>query len=75
MVLALGYEEPANRLTNALRLIWAIPALLISIVISIAFGVVVLISWFAIVITGAQPHGLFDFSLNALRYILQVNAT
>ena len=57
------YEEPASRLTNGLRFIWAIPALLIAILIGIAFVVVVLISWFAIVITGKHPRGLFDFSL------------
>ncbi|MGO8055950.1 DUF4389 domain-containing protein, partial [Rhizobium leguminosarum] len=40
----------------------------------IAFAFVVLISWFAIVITGKQPRGLFDFGLNVLRYTLQTNA-
>ena len=73
-VLSLRYEEPASRLTNGLRFIWAIPAIIILLVLSIAFGVVVLISWFAIVITGKQPRGLFDFSLNVLRYTLQTNA-
>ena len=33
-----------------------------------------LISWFAIVITGKHPRGLFDFSLRALRFILRVNS-
>ena len=51
----LAYEEPASRLTNGLRFIWAIPALLIAILIGIAFVVVVFISWFAIVITGKHP--------------------
>lgn len=67
------YDEPADRLTNGLRFIWAIPALLMAIVIGIAFSVVVFISWFAIVITGKHPRGLFDFSLRALRYTLRVN--
>ena len=56
-VMALAYEEPASRLTNGLRFIWAIPALVISFFVGIAFAVVILISWFAIVITGAQPAG------------------
>ena len=55
-VLSLRYEEPASRLTNGLRFIWAIPAIMISFVLSIAFAVVVLISWFAIVITGKHPR-------------------
>ncbi|MET0325493.1 MAG: DUF4389 domain-containing protein [Ilumatobacteraceae bacterium] len=73
-VLALQYEETGSRLTNGLRFIWAIPALIILWVLSIAFGVVVIISWFAIVITAKHPRGLFDFSLNVLRYTLQANA-
>jgi hypothetical protein len=72
--IALRYEEPASRLTNGLRFVWAIPAIIILMVLSIALGVVVLISWFAIVITGKQPRGLFDFTLNVLRYTLQTNA-
>ena len=51
-VLSVRYEEPANRLTNGLRFIWAIPAIIILMVLSIAFFFVVIISWFAIVITG-----------------------
>jgi hypothetical protein len=73
-VLSLRYEEPASRLTNGLRFIWAFPAIVILMFLSIAFAVVVLIAWFAIVITGKHPRGLFDFGLNVLRYTLQTNA-
>ena len=61
--LALRYEEPANRLTNGLRFIWTIPALFILDRPRHRLGVVVLFSWFAIVITGKHPRGMFDFSL------------
>ena len=47
---------------------------MILLVLSIALFVVVVISWFAIVITGRQPRGLFDFGLDVLRYTLQTNA-
>ncbi len=70
----LPYEEPASRLTNGLRFVWAIPALLVAILVGIAFVIVVCISWFAIVITGKHPRGLFDFALRALRFILRVNS-
>jgi hypothetical protein len=73
-VLSVRYEEPANRLTNGLRFIWAIPAIIILMVLSIAFFFVVIISWFAIVITGKHPRGMFDFGLDVLRYTLQTNA-
>lgn len=69
-----GFEGPANRLTNALRLIWVIPAALIAAVLGIAATVVVIISWFSIVITGRQSPGLHDFVLKALRYILQAQS-
>ena len=61
-------------MTNGLRFIWAFPAIVILMVLSIPFAVVVLIAWFAIVITGKHPRGLFDFGLNVLRYTLQTNA-
>lgn len=53
----IAFEGPANRLTSGLRLIWLIPALVIAAVFGIAAAVVVVISWFAIVITGRQPRG------------------
>lgn len=70
----LRYEEPADRLTNGLRFIWAIPALLFSFVIGIGLSVVVFIAWFVIVISGKHPRGFFDFSLRVLRYTLRVNS-
>jgi len=67
-------DDPANRLTCALRIIWAIPALIISALIGIAVYVVAIISWFAIVITGKHPRGMWDFTLKGLKYAMQTNA-
>ena len=74
MTVDLPYEEPANRLTNGLRFIWAIPALIVVIVIGIGLVAVVVVSWFAILITGRHPRGMYDFLLTGMRYVLQVNA-
>jgi hypothetical protein len=74
MTVHLEYEEEANRLTNGLRFIWAIPALIVAAVLGIGVFVVVVVSWFAIVITGRQSRGMFDFVLTGTRYILQTNA-
>lgn len=71
---SLAYEEPANRLINALRLIWVIPAAIISGLLSIAATVVVVISWFAILFTGKQPAGMYAFVLKVVRYVLQTQA-
>jgi hypothetical protein len=67
-------DAPVNRLTNALRIIWAIPAAIIFIVIGIGAAVVAVISWFAIVITGKDPQGMWDFMVKAVRYGLQLQA-
>jgi hypothetical protein len=69
-----SFDEPADRLTTGLRIIWAIPALLILMVLAIAAAVVTLVCWFAIVITGRMPQGMFAFLLKVTRYIAQTNA-
>jgi len=71
---SLEYDESVNRLTSGLRLIWVIPALIIAALLAIAAFFVGIISWFAILITGKQPRGMFDFILKSLRYILQTSA-
>jgi hypothetical protein len=67
-------DQPVNRLTNALRIIWIIPALIIGVVIFIAAFFVIVASWFAIVITGKHPRGMWDFSVKAMRYMMQLQA-
>ena len=74
MAFDLHDDEPPNRLTNALRIIWIIPALVIVIFIQIAAMVIVLIAWFAILITGAFPRGMFDFAVRASRMSQRVTA-
>ncbi len=63
-----------NRLTVGLRLIWAIPAMLLGAVLILAAVVVTVVSWFAIVITGSMPRGMFDFLLRVHKYAVQLNA-
>ena len=71
---AISYEEPANRLTNGLRFIWIIPAAIVGIIMSLIGAVVLLVSWFAIIITGKQSRGWWDFVLKVLRYTLQLQS-
>ena len=71
---AISFEEPADRLSNALRFLWIIPAAIIYIFVAIASVVVLLISWFAIVITGQHPRWMWDFLLKSLRMSLQLQA-
>ena len=74
MVQDLGYAEPASRLTNGLRFIWIIPAIILLIIFGIAMSVVLLIAWFAILFTGKFPIGMFDFMMKGVRFTLQVTA-
>lgn len=70
----LPYEEPADRLTNGLRIIWAIPAIVIGFFVGIALFAVTVVSWFAIVFTGKHSRGMFDFIVKSTRFTLQLNS-
>ncbi len=65
------YEAEASRLTNGLRFIWAIPALLIMSVLSIVGSLITLVCWFAILFAGKQPRGMFDLLLKVHRYSMR----
>jgi hypothetical protein len=68
------YLRERNRLTTFFRLIVAIPWLLVGMVYLLAAYVVVLIAWFALVILGRYPQGMYDFVGGVLRYSMRVNA-
>lgn len=71
---SMEFEESADRLTNGLRIIWAIPAIIIMMALTIAGTVVTIIAWFAVVFTGNMPRGMYDFMLKAHRYAVETNA-
>jgi len=68
------YDQSANRLTNLLRLIWAIPAAIITSILSVVGALVTAISWIVIIITGKHPKGMFDFLVKVHRYAVRFNA-
>ena len=57
-----------SRLTVLLRLILAIPHFIWLWLWTIAAAVVVIVNWFATLITGRTPQGLFNFLTAYLRY-------
>jgi Domain of unknown function (DUF4389) len=63
------YVERRSRLTTFFRLILAIPHLFFAAIWGFATYFVVIAAWFALVITGRWPRGLYDFSAGYLRYI------
>jgi hypothetical protein len=62
------YVEQRSRLTAFFRLLLAIPLAVLLYIYGIAASVAVILAWFAIVITGRYPQGLYDFIAGFTRY-------
>ncbi|CAN5811652.1 hypothetical protein BH24ACT5_BH24ACT5_30710 [soil metagenome] len=73
-VFRMQYQAEANRLTNALRFFWVIPAAIVLFFVGIGAFFVVMASWFTIVITGRHPRGMWDYLLRYLRFAVRVSA-
>ncbi len=75
--LQIDYPEVERDLTRWLPLVkWllAIPHYLVLIVLSVGAFFAVVIAWFAILLTGRYPRGLFDFVVGVSRWWLRVQA-
>jgi hypothetical protein len=68
------YVERRNRLTTFFRLILAIPLAIWLYIYAIVAGFAIVIAWFAIVVTGRYPRGLYDFVAGFTRFITRVTA-
>jgi hypothetical protein len=67
-------ERDLNRWLPLVKWLLAIPHYVVLFFLSIAAFVVVVIAWFAILVTGHYPRGLFDFVVGVGRWALRVNA-
>jgi hypothetical protein len=74
VVFEFEYQEEADRLTSALRILWAIPAIVILMIVGIGGYLVTIVCWFAILFTGTQPRGMFDFLLKVHRMGVRTSA-
>jgi hypothetical protein len=72
--LTIDFPVRHSRLTTFFRFILAIPLFLFLYVYEIAAFVAVIIAWFALVITGRYPSGLYRFVSGFLRYYMRVVA-
>ena len=68
------YADRRNRLTALVRLILVIPLAIVGYVYGIINAIVIVIAWFAIVVTGRYPKGLYDLVTGFLRFIVRVTA-
>jgi hypothetical protein len=69
-----AFPETRNRWSVGLRLIYAIPQLIVLFFLGIAWLVTVIIGWFAILFTGRYPEGLYTFGVGYMRWSLRVEA-
>ena len=67
-------ERDLNRWLPLVKWLLAIPHFLVLVVLSVAAFFAVVIAWFAILITGRYPRGLFDFVVGVGRWWLRVEA-
>jgi Domain of unknown function (DUF4389) len=67
------HAEKRSRLTTFFRLILVIPWAIVGIFWGLAALVCIVIAWFAIVVTGRYPQGLYDLAAKALRFFTRVN--
>lgn len=67
------YQRERNRLTTFFRLIVVIPWLIVGYIYAIAQMVVVVIAWFAILILGRFPEGMYNFVGGVLRFLERMN--
>ena len=67
-------DGPRNRLTVFFRIIMVIPHAIVLGLLGIAWGVVTVIAWFAILFTGSYPQGMYDFAVGVFRWQARVTA-
>ena len=67
-------ENDLNRWMPLVKWLLAIPHYIVLIVLNIAAFFAVILAWFAILVTGEYPRGLFDFIVGVGRWGLRVEA-
>jgi Domain of unknown function (DUF4389) len=66
------YQAEANRLTNFFRVLWLIPTAIVAIFVMIGALVTTVLCWLAIIFTGKQPRGMFDFLAKVHGFMVRV---
>ncbi len=70
-VLAIDFPPKHSRLTTLFRFIMAIPLVLFIYVYEIVALIAVIVAWFALLITGRYPAGLYTFVSGFVRYYMR----
>jgi hypothetical protein len=67
-------EFPRDKVSVGLRLIYMIPHFIVLFFLGIAWLVVSVIAWFAILINGEYPRGMYNFAMGVFRWQIRVEA-
>ncbi len=65
---------PRNRLTVGFRIVLALPHIVALWALGLAWGVVTVVAWLSILISGAFPRPLYHFAVGVLRWSTRVEA-
>ena len=68
------YPERLSRWLIFVKWLFVIPNLIVLMVLLLAYYVVLIIAWFAILFTGRYPKGLFGFGVGVMRWNLRATA-
>jgi uncharacterized protein DUF4389 len=63
-----------DRVTVGFRLLLIIPHAIVLVFLMLAWWVTAVVAWFAILISGTYPEGLYTFGIGCLRWLLRVEA-
>jgi hypothetical protein len=66
-------DEPLNRWLWLVKWFLAIPHLVVLALLWAAFGVLTVVAWFAILVTGRYPRGIFEFNVGVMRWTWRVH--
>jgi len=66
------YPEKLSRLSTFFRFLLIIPQVIVLYFLGIVAGVIIFISWFAILFIGKYPRPLFDFMVGYFRWSIRV---
>jgi hypothetical protein len=65
---------PRDRVAVGLRILLAIPHIIVLFFVLLAWGFTTIVAWFIILFTANYPQGLYEFGVGALRWRLRVEA-
>ncbi len=67
-------EFPRDKMSVALRIIYVIPHFVVLFFLGIAWFFTSVVAWFAILISGEYPQGLYNFGIGVFRWSTRVEA-